>query len=326
VVYALGTYFNGIVDQVHARVGRVASDNSSSMSTYLYYGLRNWNASAIADGEGGLFTAFTSSELYPPSSGSWAQRVDASGTRAWPESLAVPENTLLVGDRADGTYLFSYEGATLVARRRSADGSLAPGRTPAGLALANTGDRGHMGALPSATGFVACWAESGAGLDLRAVGVMTNGALAPGWPAGGTPVTQAAGDQSGFSMLPADSGEVFVVWLDDRQGPGNRDIYATRIGPSPPVGVAPVVPGGTIAFRALAPNPAHDALRVELALAGSAPASLQLVDAGGRIRLRRNVASNGILVLPVGDLPAGMYWLTAVQGAQRATGRVVVLH
>ena len=36
-----------IVDQVHARVGRVASDNSSSMSTYLYYGLRNWNASAI---------------------------------------------------------------------------------------------------------------------------------------------------------------------------------------------------------------------------------------------------------------------------------------
>jgi hypothetical protein len=295
------------------------------MNSGLFYGERNWDASAIGDGQGGVFTAFTSQTLLPPASGSWAQRVDAAGAKAWPESLAAPAGTVLVDDGGTGAYLLGFEGAALVARRRGADGSLAPGWTSNGLTLASPGNHGAMGALRTANGFFACWAESAAGLDLRALAVMSNGALAPGWPAGGVPVTQAAGDQSGFSLLPADSGEVFVVWSDDRGGPGNRDIYASRIGVVPPVDVAPpLVANSLIAFRAVAPNPARDLVRVDLALAPGARAVLELIDVNGRVRARREVAASSTFAL--GDLAPGLYWLRATHNGSTASARIAVVH
>jgi hypothetical protein len=94
------------------------------------------------------------------------------------------------------------------------------------------------------------------------------------------------------------------------------------------------VPGGgevSFALDPVRPNPARGGtLHVQLALASSARASLQLVDVAGRIVASREVGSLGAgrhaVDLSAGRrLPAGIYLVRLTQDRVQRTTRAVVL-
>ena len=78
------------------------------------------------------------------------------------------------------------------------------------------------------------------------------------------------------------------------------------------------------------PNPSHGEAMLVLVLRGTAPASLALVDAAGRIRSR--LALDGLgpgehrVPLPLGsEIGSGIYWVVVSEGTARDRSRLVVL-
>jgi hypothetical protein len=125
-------------------------------------------------------------------------------------------------------------------------------------------------------------------------------------------------------MLSTDSGEVFVVWSDDRHGYGNRDIYAEKIGALTPSESRRLPREERSRSARCAPNPARDFLRVELALPQGATANLALVDLRGRVvRTRTGGAST---TFETNGLTPGIYWLRATYAGGSASARVAIVH
>ena len=72
--------------------------------------------------------------------------------------------------------------------------------------------------------------------DLYAHHLLSNGTLDPAWPANGTPVCTATGDQFGVVLVTDDSGGAFANWVDLRSG---YEIYGSRLRSA---GIDPAVP------------------------------------------------------------------------------------
>ncbi len=84
------------------------------------------------------------------------------------------------------------------------------------------------------------------------------------------------------------------------------------------------------ALEGLAPNPASRELNVVFALPSSAPATLEMVDVGGRRVAGREVGSLGAgrHVVKLGNahaVPAGVYWIRLTQGGQTLTTKAAVI-
>lgn len=90
-----------------------------------------------------------------------------------------------------------------------------------------------------------------------------------------------------------------------------------------------VPPRPRLAVRALSPQPASGAPEVELTLAASAPARLELIDVAGRRLAARDLAgldpgAHTMRLDEAAALAPGLYWLRLVQGADRAHARLVL--
>jgi len=322
VIYTVGKYFNAPVDQIHTLVGRVNTAGVRTLEASLPYGEQVTAAAiAVPDGAGGLFAAWATHNTFPVSNGLWAQHYGPGSTKLWPDSVTVPFVPVLVAGTDGGVYHLGATGANqLNILHRTSDGSIAPGWTPGGLTLTTGARLAQIGGVATEPGLIVSWAETGAGTDLRARGVLATGAPDAAWPAAGAIVCNATGNQGGYSFIPTATGGAIFGWSDDR-GP-NRAVYATRVEVSPPLSIPPAVPG-VLAFRAVAPNPARDVVRVELASVANRPVTIELVDVRGRVLSRREAAAT--TTLSTRGLPPGLYWLRATQDNATATARIAVV-
>ena len=162
--------------------GTAISITNSSLGGYSVLA-----AGADGDGSGGvvmigLQQTFAQPPNPPPPGALYAQRISGAGAPLWPQDGGAP-----------GVQLNSI-GTTL----------------PTGVAALSDGAGG---------GFFA-WADQRepGDPDVYAQHLDANGAIAPGWPAGGVLVCGAAGDQSEPHLARAGAGGVIVVWRDDRSG------------------------------------------------------------------------------------------------------------
>lgn len=197
---------------------------------------------AIAsDGAGGAFVAWTDVALRPASV--WAQHVRADGTvdPAWPAAgrlLAsnVPDSSRvsIVPDGGGGA-LLAWEdtrssNADLFVQHLAADGATAPGWPANGAVLvAVAGDQYAPQLIADgAGGAFATWCDHRAGSVLVYARRVTGaGASAPGWPADGTPVASAAGEQVQPCAITDGAGGIVLAWQDFRAG--SADVYAQRV-------------------------------------------------------------------------------------------------
>jgi len=91
-----------------------------------------------------------------------------------------------------------------------------------------------------------------------------------------------------------------------------------------------LVPGSlSLALQGMLPNPATDELRVSFTLAVAAPATLELIDLGGRRLSKQDVGSLGpgahVLDLRLEHrVPPGLYWLRLGQSGRLASAKVSV--
>jgi hypothetical protein len=205
----------------------------------------------IADGAGGAIVFWNDqrgadTDLY-------AQRITAAGVVAvgWPAGgLAICEAT---GDQFHGGAISDGAGGAIVvwsdpragardvyALRITGTGTVAAGWTAGGTALCTaTGVQDYPRAVADGVGgAIVVWSDTrSGGLDLYATRVTADGALAPGWDAGGRPVCVAAGAQVEAAIVPDGAGGAFIAWRDARDfGTQGDDLYAQRL-----------LPNGTIA-------------------------------------------------------------------------------
>jgi len=95
--------------------------------------------------------------------------------------------------------------------------------------------------------------------------------------------------------------------------------------------LAPPPPGvARLAIAGIRPNPAAGPFGIAYELPSAAPARLELVDARGRVVLRRDLGTPGAglhtLQLDPAQAPtAGLYWVRVVQGARSTSSRLTLL-
>jgi len=158
---------------------------------------------------------------------------DADGP---PRLMRLPGGDALVMWKI-GSGLFA-PGAFKLARVRP-DGTIAPGWPATGRIVRNAPDTtGVPTLLPDAAdGAFLVWATRSGGSDVRAMHVLGNGSLAPGWTSAGLVLTAPAaqyaadwGSESGFSSFPTaynfraapdGSGGLFAGWSDARGAAGS---------------------------------------------------------------------------------------------------------
>lgn len=135
------------------------------------------------------------------------------------------------------------------------------------------------------------------------------------------------------SLAPNGTGHLILEDRDVR--PGAR--YDYRLGTMEEGGehffgeVSVVVPtGSTLRLDGARPNPAQGPVDLAFALAGTEPATLELVDLGGRRVLSKEVGSLGrgehvMRVAAPGELPAGLYFVRLIQGRTQRSARVAII-
>ena len=324
VAWAVNSVYDGPFIHYRVHVG-TASAGGAVVATRVGFSDDDSEGVATSDGQGGVLAHWTSYDRYHVDpDGPLLQHVDAAGLKTWPDTLSSPGfYAALLRDGSGGLYELVAAGdpTRVEARRHLANGTLAPG-WPVTIAQKPLVDDA-LGILPVTAGFIACWSDGATDLDVHAIGLQSDGGLAPGWPAGGVPLTALAGNQENVVVLPTPTEGLFAVWQDSRPGAAGVDLYATRVEVHPPVAVDPPHVAAALAFRSIAPNPARSSVRVELALADGEPATLELIDVRGRVLQR--AAAKPATTLATDALPAGLYWLRATQGALTKAQRLVIL-
>jgi hypothetical protein len=243
----------------------------------------------VSDGTGGALFAFTDTREALPGPGLTVQAVTSGGT--------VP-----AGWPADGAFIVPGAGFPQLG-----------------------------GAVPDgASGVVLGWSrQAGSDIALYAQRVRAGGAIDPGWPAAGAPVSTVAGSKYLSSVVSDGFGGVLLLW-QDRRG-GDNDVYAMRVsagGLVAPVVAVPVAGPAGVRLSTGLPNPTRGAASFTLELPQEAAVGARVVSLAGRevAALLRGV------VLPAGphmlrwdghDSAPGIYFLEVTVGGQRL-GRGIV--
>jgi len=191
----------------------------------------------VSDGAGGAFVAWE--DWRSGSSMVYALRLLAGGTIApgWPaDGLAVcPAGAgeslpALAGDDAGGVFVAWQDRRTGVGdidlERFDGSGARVAGWPADGLLVgAEPGNQGSPAVTADgAGGVVVAWLDHRGSSDDIYGG---DAALASGWPADGTPVCTASGDQRKPVICGDGAGGVVVAWQDRRAG--TWDVYAQRL-------------------------------------------------------------------------------------------------
>lgn len=193
--------------------------------------------SLTGDGSGGAFVTWRT----PPRANKvFGQHLAPDGVTLWPAGLRLPVVGNTIHDGSGGMY--QIVPATELNEPRAvhwdASGALAPGWTWAGVPLGAPTALGEHAAIVSAGNLIVTWSDNNSPpyrLKLRASILQANGALAPGWASGGTPLCAVNQDQREPSLLSDEIGGAFVCWTS--QSDTSSDIYATRIVTDGPVPV-----------------------------------------------------------------------------------------
>lgn len=382
------------------------------------------------DGAGGFYVVCSTIGTLGFDRQYYVQRFTFTGTRSpgWPESgvlvcgaASLREGLRVVPDGVGGVLLTWYDyrpspaGSEIYAQRVMPDGSLGPGWTPDGTRVseATAPDNEFEPTIASdgSGGAYIAWEQENyedpySGQPSYVQHLMTNGAVAPGWPQYGFRLAptirqaepQAVEDGSGgaivvwrelrvyaqrfavdgpvavkLSLVSAEAkeGRVVLDWFaarsslssatisrrtetsswtvlgsisadgtghlryEDRDvSPGQR--YGYRLGYldggidrlSAETWVD--VPALSLALHGLRPNPASGPVTVSFALPDASPASLEVLDVGGRRIVQREVGSlgpgNHLVRLDDGtSFAPGIYWLRLRQGARALLARGVVV-
>ena len=343
-VFTVRLYFNGAsADLQYARGGRVSPLGVLASSAVL----PGWRSQgfaagvvaslAIADGNGGLFAAWNDA----PAPEFYAQHWGDVGGPQWPDSLPGPHMDALVRDGEGGVYLVGrvkQDLNHLAVQRRDAGGGVHTGWNASGFAVADPQALAHVTAVRWASalgngGVLVVWSEirggSGTGFDVRALHVRKDARLDPHWPGGGLAVCDVAGNQT--TVVASERG--VIAWIDSRNaGTTGTDLWASQVTEPGLVGVPPITGPARatrLAIRSVFPNPATYGVRVTLALAAGEPLRVDLVDLRGRVVRSHGVTPGGEearVEVSTRGLPAGLYWVRAVQGEVATSARVTVLN
>ena len=125
--------------------------------------------------------------------------------------------------------------------RITANASVFPGWLAGGSPIA-TGPSDQTApdlAADDTGGAYVAWQDNQSGdADIRAVHLTIDGSNVAGWPAGGSLVCGATGDQTA-PRIAVSGRDAFVVWADSRDGGGAPALYAQHLLPGGPVQVRP---------------------------------------------------------------------------------------
>lgn len=180
-----------------------------------------------------------------------------------------------VPDGNGGAVVFWIDGRDdrrdLYSQRITSEGGVAPGWPQNGVFLATgLGELWTPLGIPDGSGgAIIGWEDerdlSASLHNIYAQRVTEDGAIAPGWPAGGLPICTAPGDQRAPRLVSDGTGGAIITWYDRRDDPGgpdpSPDIYAQRV--TPDGQIAPPWPLDGVAVCTAGdgqwhPNPASD--------------------------------------------------------------------
>ncbi len=335
-IYAQHVTANGVVDVAWPVNGRALS---TATSEQIYPQL-------VSDGSAGAIAVWQ--DKRNGADDIFAQRVRAEGNvdAAWPfDGRAVCAATgpqwapSIVQDGAHGAVIVweDYRGNPVHAYAQRISSGGAPQWTLNGVALCGAaGPQVNPRPLPDGSGgAVVAWEDHRAvpGIpDLYIGHVLSTGAVDPAWPVDGCAVSTADGEQKHATLVAAHAGAVIVAWTDRRSDFG--DVYAQYVLANGQLGVGPAaVPAESplaLSLDTVRPNPAREGvLTVGFALAGAAPASLELIDVNGRRLESREVGvlGPGRHTLRLGQdrrLAPGLYLIRLRQGRVSRVTRAVV--
>jgi hypothetical protein len=244
----------------------------------------------------------------------------------------------LVSDGAAGAIVawedqrdFSTTGQDIYAARVKANGVVDPTWPTLGRPLCTAlGTQQIPGIVAvDAGGAIVSWQDDrGATWDLYATHVRTDGSLDPLWPANGTQISSASGDQL-TPMIATDAANgAIVVWQDTRNS--DVDVFAQRVLSNGTLGGDLTGVSETSRLDLAIPNPARHGVLLRFTLPTSDPASLEVLDVTGRRVMKREVGSMGAgshaVELESQSVRPGLYFVRLRQGPSILTARVTLLN
>jgi len=198
------------------------------------------NLQLLADGQGGVFAAWTDLRDGSGTRDLYAQRLNAAGVAQWTANgvaVAVAANHQLNVRIARGAAAFDelllvwedWRNATtdIYAQGLSGTGVL---RYGSGVVICNaTGDQKRPTVVADgAGGVLIAWQDlrSGTTEDIYAQRFYLGASM---WTANGVSLCTSAGNQVQPASVSDGSGGMIVVWDDDRAGAANHDVYGNRV-------------------------------------------------------------------------------------------------
>jgi hypothetical protein len=194
--------------------------------------------------------------LAPPAHGEWA----ANGVPVC-TAFGDQQSPLMVSDGVGGCYVVWQDGrgsspSDVYAQRLTADGNPAPGWTLDGVPVCVApGTVFSLGVAPDGEGgLLVAWGEwpgqfSEEG-NVHAQRLLADGAVAPGWPVNGVPVSVQPGEQGLPTITGDGAGGAYIVWQDENTNP--QEVYLQRL-----LADGTVAPGWPALGQPVCPIPAR---------------------------------------------------------------------
>lgn len=165
----------------------------------------------------------------------------------FPGTYNYGETRSVVPDGAGGTYVHSMlyrgdgQGFRHYIHHVLSNGSADPRWPVDGVELSDAAEGAaatYISARDARGGYFAAWPQfSGAHTDIQALRLLPDCTSPPGWSVSGVAVCALAGSsQSNPAAAPDAAANMFVVWLDDRNGP--VQVFAQKLGFDSPVSAA----------------------------------------------------------------------------------------
>jgi hypothetical protein len=251
----------------------------------------------IPDGAGGAIMSWNDGRPGATSPDVYAQRVNASGTPQWaadgiamclaPNDQGNPRITLAAGGAIVAWSDGRPGGGSVDVYGQRVTGAGAVQWSATGAPFCTAGGNQLLFDVTSdgAGGAIAIWMDDRGGIGTEDVYTQRlDAAGAPQWQADGAPVCCAGARQYPQCVIGDGSGGMIGVWVDERPGTNEDDIYALRLDASGSMPVSDVSDRTRAAVPQLGswPNPfVHDTV-IRLELPRPQEVGLAIVDAGGR--------------------------------------------
>jgi len=300
---------------------------------YAYTGPQQ-NPAIVSDGAGGLILVCEDGRN-GANFDIWAQRIDPSGARLWPDTLGADGYAVITannnqtapsacGDGAGGVIVSWMDfrrgnnlDPDLYIQRLNAAGAPQWGAVTVGATVCiQGGSQQYPNVVPDgAGGAVVTWDDGRLGTSMYAQ--RFNAAGAAQWVAEGVATCGMTYGPIAHSTISDGAGGAIFAWQDGRTNT-NTDIYAGHVSGGGTVtgaaGVDDATRGGGLVLEGPRPNPAPAGMSVRFTLPTDHAATLDLVDVSGRLLERHDVGRLGAGAHDVelgrgATLHAGLYFV-----------------